>query len=361
MATRGHGRPLRPPRGPDPGVHPGRRYLPDQLHVPLARTGRRGPQVPLHRPIGCPGGRLSRLPGDRPSHCGVRLAGVVLPLGRPAYREPAHEGHHGPGTLGTRGFPVPGAVARLGQGPGRERDDRGPPAERPGKGGPVRQRPGGAPVRGGAVRDGLADDVDGGCTDPARGGSVRHLRGHVPVRVGDRSAEGQNHGDHRVPGSLSPGRLLRRHRVAGATRIGPAEGRVLGGHPHSRGGLPQRRGRVRRGRGSGTRVDRGPGVRGGDGQGSGPVTSQDAGDAARDDAMGARPWRLVAGPPPEPAPLLGALPGYDHPGGGDRRSPRWLVGRRAAPGSSAGVRGRVRHDRDVAPHSRPLGGGLGYR
>lgn len=112
---------------------------------------------------------------------------------------------------------------RVGQGPGRERDDRRSDAQRslPSGRTPWSERPG--TLRRRTLRDRLAADVDRAGRNPVIGQHRRCSPSNVSVWFGDRSTEGHSDAFHRPDRAVAAWRVLRcdrRHRIEWC--VGPA-------------------------------------------------------------------------------------------------------------------------------------------
>ena len=251
----------------------------------------------------------------------------------------------------------------LGQGPGREHDDRGPDAQRPGPGVRARQRRAWTPWRRRAPHAGvwhLVSEVSGRLRDGRR--RRRPAARLLPARVRDRGAEDRRAERDRRAGVHRPRGLHGRHRLrlprgrAGAQR-GHQDVRVRG--PGRVAGRGRRRGgRLRPGR-RGARVrGQGRAAAGGDRE-STRVCSAQRGKPATDRARRA-PSR-PRGPIPRPAcsPPLPFATAWPWP----RRTPTWPAWAPASPSSTAprlpadtrrAGRGRRRGPRGPGPHARGI-------
>ena len=172
------------------------------LRLRLAGAGRRA--GPLPRPVLRAARRVRRVPEPRALPGALGLPGVVLPHRRRPHHDEADEGNGAPGALVGRGRRGGGRPAGIGEGSGRERDDRRPAPQRHGKGRSHRHGDLERRVRPRALRDRVAAHVDG-LGRPRAGDSVagRRLPGALPVRLRHGRAQGPDDGDHRRAGGFS--------------------------------------------------------------------------------------------------------------------------------------------------------------
>ncbi len=158
----------------------------------------------------------------------------------------ADEGHRAAGAVGRGGPSLLRRAGHVGEGPGRERDDRRPAAQRHRADRRVGVGARREPLRPRALRDPLAADVDHLGIAASGHASRRRVRRAVPERLGHRRAQAQHHGADRDIGALAARRLLRCRRSARATRSGLPRP-IQRGDPHGRHRPPHRGRRLRRG------------------------------------------------------------------------------------------------------------------
>ena len=228
----------------DPGTHHRRGHVPVQPDRADVRLRGRGPLPPVPGPGAGPAGGLQRLSRPRPFRRCQCQPRVVLRAPRRRGAAPSHEGDSAARTGSGRG-PAPGPPAALQhQGASGERHDRRSHAQRhrPCRGG--RQRGRARAVHGRALRDRAPAHLRRHGSPPTWNRPGGAVLGALPLRLGHGSAQGEFHGDHPVPGTRPPRRLLRSHRLGGATgRAG--SGPLQRGHPDRCGGHVLGGGRVR--------------------------------------------------------------------------------------------------------------------
>ena len=174
----------------DPRSHRRWRHLPGESHASAAESFRRRSTLRLPDADRSPARGLWRLPRYREPGRPLGEPRALLSVGSGRGAGAADEGNHVPRPLVGRRPGAAAAALRVGEGPGREPDDRRSPPQRPGPHRGHRQRDRAQPVRHRAIRHGLADDLDR--DRPAAPGcrAGRRVSGALPVRLRHRSTQG---------------------------------------------------------------------------------------------------------------------------------------------------------------------------